>query len=264
MKEPVSALIRYDAIRAVEEDNTRDPIDPTSKDILSLAQSIREVGLIQPLVVRKLPDGGFGLVLGFRRYVALGIVQRGRLDDGDENAVDMTVRCHVFDGITETDALTINLRENVDREALRDWEIAAAYLRLHKLGRTPNQIAADFGKSPSYVGCLIRTARNLHPDILKAWKSGDKTINVTFAMSLSTLSPPAQIEKWKSVSAGEPPRARRRALDRRTVLRYAEKLEHDTVADPVLANFAVELLRWVAGEGQCPLENIDTITEETK
>ncbi len=112
----------------------------------ALAQSIREKGVLQPLLVRPVgeDDAAFELVAGERRWRA---AQRVGLHD-----VPVIVRA-----LADSDALEIALVENLQREDLSPLEEAEAYSRLlAEFGRTQTSLAEAVGKSRSHVANTVR------------------------------------------------------------------------------------------------------------
>jgi ParB family chromosome partitioning protein len=112
----------------------------------ALAQSIREKGVLQPLLVRPIAeeDAAFELVAGERRWRA---AQRVGLHE-----VPVIVRA-----LADSDALEIALVENLQREDLSPLEEAEAYSRLtSEFGRTQAALAEAVGKSRSHVANTIR------------------------------------------------------------------------------------------------------------
>jgi len=112
----------------------------------ALAQSIREKGILQPLLVRSLTaqETDFELIAGERRWRA---AQRVGLHD-----VPIIIR-----QISDSDALEIALVENLQREDLSPLEEAEAYSRLmEEFGRTQASLAEAVGKSRSHVANMIR------------------------------------------------------------------------------------------------------------
>jgi ParB family chromosome partitioning protein len=112
----------------------------------ALAQSVREKGVLQPLLVRPLDeaDAAFELVAGERRWRA---AQRAGL-----HQVPVLVR-----ELGDIDVLEIALIENLQREDLTVLEEAEAYRRLTgDLGRTQASIAQVVGKSRSHVANTLR------------------------------------------------------------------------------------------------------------
>jgi len=112
----------------------------------ALAQSIREKGILQPLLVRPLAgeEADFELVAGERRWRA---AQRIGMHE-----VPVIVR-----PLADSEALEIALVENLQREDLSPLEEAEAYSRLmEEFGRTQATLAEAVGKSRSHVANTIR------------------------------------------------------------------------------------------------------------
>ena len=112
----------------------------------ALAQSIREKGILQPLLVRSLTGEGaaFELVAGERRWRA---AQRVGMHE-----VPVIVRA-----LADSEVLEIALVENLQREDLSPLEEAEAYSRLiAEFGRTQANLAEAVGKSRSHVANTLR------------------------------------------------------------------------------------------------------------
>jgi len=115
-------------------------------ELEALAQSVREKGILQPLLVRPVDeaDTAFELIAGERRWRA---AQRARL-----HLVPVLVRV-----ISDVEALEIALIENLQREDLTALEEAEAYRRLiDEFGRTQATLAEALGKSRSHVANTLR------------------------------------------------------------------------------------------------------------
>jgi ParB family transcriptional regulator, chromosome partitioning protein len=112
----------------------------------ALAQSIREKGILQPLLVRPITgeEAEFELVAGERRWRA---AQRVGMHE-----VPVIVR-----PFADSEALEIALVENLQREDLSPLEEAEAYSRLiEEFGRTQAGLAEALGKSRSHVANTLR------------------------------------------------------------------------------------------------------------
>src|SRR5262245_31369117 len=108
-----------------------------------LAESIRQKGILQPLLVRRV-NGGYELIAGERRFRA---AQRLGLE-----LVPVTVR-DVDDG----ELLEMALIENIQREDLNPLEEAQAYRRLiDEFNLTQEAVAARVGKERSTVANTLR------------------------------------------------------------------------------------------------------------
>ena len=109
-----------------------------------LTHSVREFGLLQPIVVREAPDGGYELIMGERRL-------RAARAAGLET-VPAIVR------FTSDDAMLRDaLLENIHRVQLNPLEEAAAYQQLlAEFGATHEELAGRIGRSRSQVTNTIR------------------------------------------------------------------------------------------------------------
>ena len=123
--------------------------------ITELSQSIKEKGIVQPLVVRTKGDGNhYEIICGERRWRA---AQMAAVHD-----VPVVIR-----ELSDQEALEIALIENLQREDLSALEEAEAYQKLMvDFGHTQDVIAQSIGKSRSYVANMVRLL-NL-PVIVKA------------------------------------------------------------------------------------------------
>jgi len=109
-----------------------------------LVSSIKEHGILQPLVVTEKPDGRYELIVGERRLRAAKIA--------DFDAVPAIVR-----SATEQQKMELALIENVQRADLNPIEEAHAYLRLQEeFGLTQDQVGERVGKSRPQVANIIR------------------------------------------------------------------------------------------------------------
>jgi ParB family chromosome partitioning protein len=125
----------------------RNPLQPrrlVAEDSLEeLAQSIRENGILQPLLVRR-ANGGFELIAGERRLRA---AQQAGLE-----AVPVTVR-----DVDDRALLELALIENIQREDLNAIDQARAYRRLiDEFLLTQDEIATRVGKDRSTVANMLR------------------------------------------------------------------------------------------------------------
>src|SRR5262249_11372188 len=115
-------------------------------ELEALAQSVREKGVLQPLLVRPVDeaDVAFELIAGERRWRA---AQRAGL-----HRVPVLVRA-----LADAEAMEIALIENLQREDLNALEEAEAYRRLmQEFGRTQANLAESVGKSRSHVANTLR------------------------------------------------------------------------------------------------------------
>ena len=119
-----------------------------------LARSVREHGIIQPLVVTRTGDNKFRLIAGERRFRA---AQKAGL---------AVVPVFVKETMTDSDVLQVALIENIQREDLNPIEEAYAYHQLHEeFGLTQEEISKRVGKERSTVANFLRLLRL--PDSVK-------------------------------------------------------------------------------------------------
>lgn len=128
--------------------NPRQPrVEFDEHALAELAASIREQGIIQPLLVRRLDEDEYELIAGERRLRA---AERAGLTH-----VPVFVR-----EASEAESLEMALVENVQRDDLGPLEEAAAYQRLmSEFGHTQEQVAARVGKSRPAVANALRLLR---------------------------------------------------------------------------------------------------------
>ena len=132
------------AITEIEpnRDQPRKQFDPTA--LSELADSIKEYGVLQPLVVRPLPDGSYQLVAGERRWRASRMAGL--------SSVPVVIR-----ELTDSQAMELALIENLQREDLNAIEEAAGYRELmDRFGLTQEQVAQRVGKSRPVITNAMR------------------------------------------------------------------------------------------------------------
>lgn len=109
-----------------------------SEGIEELAENIKRVGLIQPLVVKKVGEK-YEIIAGHRRYKALKLIGA------------VSVQC-IVKNLAKLEADTVKLSENIYREDLTDLEEAESLQHLMKVGKVDSKkLAKQIGKSLSYV-----------------------------------------------------------------------------------------------------------------
>jgi len=182
-----------DQLRDIDIDrilpNSQQPRKNFDEEALNeLADSIREHGVIQPIVVRSLEDGFFELVAGERRWRA---AQRAGL-----LRIPAVIR-----QATEHAALEIALIENLQREDLNPIEEAEAYERLiTEFGMTQEEVARRVGKNRTTVANMLRLLR-LPPEVQQWLRENRLTTGHAKALlSLSDLS--AMVDSARKIIQG--------------------------------------------------------------
>ncbi len=146
-----------------------------------LAASIREKGLLQPILVRPAEQPGrYEIVAGERRWRAAQMA--------GVHEVPVIVR-----ELSEREALEVALIENVQRTDLNALEEAQGYKRLiDQFGYTQQQLAEIIGKSRSHVANTLRLL-NLPNDVQAMIRDG--ALSAGHARTLVTVDDPASLAK---------------------------------------------------------------------
>ncbi len=127
--------------------------------LAELADSIRQHGVLQPLVVRPLAGGGYQIIAGERRWRACRMA--------GVSEVPAVVR-----EMTDVEAMEIALIENLQREDLNIMEEAAGYRTLmEEHGMTQDQVASRVGKSRPVVANALRLL-NLPQEVAQMVREG--------------------------------------------------------------------------------------------
>src|SRR5262245_61405605 len=143
-----------------------------------LADSIRQHGVVQPIVVRALDDGFFQLIAGERRWRASQRAGLARIPA-------------VIRQAGENDTLEIALIENLQRQDLNPLEEAQAYERLIvEFGMTQDEVARRVGKNRATVANMLRLLKL--PAEVQQWLRDNK-LSTGHAKALLSLSQPDAI-----------------------------------------------------------------------
>lgn len=146
------------------------------KKLAELTDSIKEKGIIEPLIVRK-TDGGYELIVGERRWRA---AQSAGIKE-----VPVIVR-----DVTTSEALELALVENLQREDLNPLEEAEAYKRLmEEFTYTQEELAKRIGKDRTTVANAVRLLKL--PQEIKA-SLADETISSGHARAFLGLNSPEE------------------------------------------------------------------------
>lgn len=147
-------------------------------DLNDLASSIREKGVIQPLIVRVRSDNSFEIVAGERRWRAAQLAQLHELP--------VIVR-----DFSDAEVLEVAIIENIQRADLNAIEEAAGYRQLmDKFGHTQEKMAEALGKSRSHIANLLRLLTLPEP-VIDMVRSGD--LSAGHARALIPASDPMKL-----------------------------------------------------------------------
>jgi ParB family chromosome partitioning protein len=146
-------------ISEIEPNHNQPRHEFDEKALAELAESIREHGLIQPILVRPLISGGYQIVAGERRYRA------SRMAGLTE--VPVTIR-----ELTDEETMELALIENLQRENLNPLEEAMGYKSLmDEYSMSQEQVSKAVGKSRSAVANTLRLL-NLPPEVSSLVRDG--------------------------------------------------------------------------------------------
>jgi ParB family transcriptional regulator, chromosome partitioning protein len=163
--------------------NSRNPRKAFAEaELEDLAASVRERGILQPIIVRSIPGmiDAYEIIAGERRWRA---AQRAELHDVPVILVEANDR----------EALEIAIVENVQRADLNAMEEAAGYERLiAEFDYTQNDLAKVIGKSRSHVANTLRLSKL--PEPVKQLVS-DGAVSAGHARALLAVSDPEQVAK---------------------------------------------------------------------
>jgi ParB family chromosome partitioning protein len=190
--EEISTRTRTSIIRSIPIDKVVPNILQPRKDLGNLdelAQSIREKGIIEPIIVRT-RDGKFEIIAGERRFRAAEI------------AGLTEVPCIEHD-VPDNEALEMAIVENIQRKDLNLFETAFSLKSLNDIyGYTHQDISTKIGKSRVTVTELIRITE-LPPDVIK--KCLELNISSkTFALELAKLKNKADMMDMLAIYEKEP------------------------------------------------------------
>jgi ParB family chromosome partitioning protein len=156
-------------------------------ELAELTASIKESGVLQPVMVRRKGDGIYELISGERRW-------RASKEAGLETIQAVIRNC------SDQESLLLALVENLQREDLNPMETARAYTRMmNEFGLTQDVIAHRVGCDRSSVANSVRLM-NLHPEVQGLVELG--TISAGHAKVILGLeSPESQVRVAKMVAS---------------------------------------------------------------
>lgn len=177
------------SVNDITPDRDQPRTDFSEDAIKELADSISEHGVLQPILVRPIPEGGYRIVAGERRYRAARLAGL--------SSVPVIVR-----GFTDSEAMEVALIENLQRQDLNPVEEALGFRRLiDETGITQEEAAKRVGKSRPAVANSLRLLA-LPADVLEMLKKGQLTTGHAKAI-LSLEDEAAMSDAAKQIRAGD-------------------------------------------------------------
>jgi len=152
------------------------------KEILELSNSIKNQGLIQPIVIRETSNDSYEIVAGERRWRAC------------QTAGLHSIDCVIMN-VAEESVYELALIENIQRENLNIVEEAKAYKNLINLNNIKNEeLAKKLGKSTSHISNLIRILdldEEIHQMIIEG--------KISMGHARALIGVPDAVEKAKEI-----------------------------------------------------------------
>lgn len=172
-------------LREIEPDKEQ-PRKAFEEEALSeLSKSIQEHGVIQPIVVRPIPAGGYKIIAGERRWRA-------------SRQAGLTEIPVIIKEVSDSEAMELALIENLQREDLDPVEEALGYKQLmERCNYTQEQTAARLARSRSAVANSLRIL-SLPEDVIAFLRQGKLTTGHAKAI-LSITDPAVQSEAAKII-----------------------------------------------------------------
>jgi ParB family chromosome partitioning protein len=162
----------------------RKAIDEVSLE--ELAASIKQQGLLQPMVVRELENGRYEIIAGERRWRACQIA-------------GLTEAPVILKQVDDETAMAMALVENLQREDLNPMDQSRAMARLHQeFELTHQQIADLLSKSRTAVSNFLRL-QTLADEVMRMLENGD--LDMGHARTLLALDKSQQIQVAKLIVA---------------------------------------------------------------
>jgi ParB/RepB/Spo0J family partition protein len=156
--------------------------ESTDKEALKeLTQSIKERGILQPLIVRLVADK-YELVAGHRRLSAAV-------------AAKLTEVPCIVSALSDLDAGEVQVIENLQRSDLHPLEEAAAYKQLMVRVGNAKDLAVHVGKSENYVRQRLQLANLIEP-LQKSFRAGKLSASVAFLLARQTAEHQGELRNW--------------------------------------------------------------------
>lgn len=196
--------------------NSRKVMDP--KKIDKLRDSIKMQGLIHPCLLLRSAQLGkkyeseghpYVLVAGFRRQAALDLLGTDQGLKHEQQEADYRIAPVEW---TIQDALMANLSENLSREDLTTFELAAQCVELqdtykltakdisHRVRAHDCEVGNKKPLSEAHINNLMRCIRELHPTILEAWKEGHPKASLRTLIQLAAeKDQDIQLRQWQGI-----------------------------------------------------------------
>lgn len=236
-EEAPSGEVRRVPLQAIVPNPLQPRREFSEDELVELAESIRENGLLQPLVVRPAPgaEGRFELVAGERRLRAI-------------RSLEWEDVAAVIREVSDETLLVLALVENLQREALNPLEEAEGYQTLaDSFGLTQEEIAHSVGKDRSTVANMLRLL-GLPPSVRKLLEAGELSmghgralLGVDDPVKAGELARRAASEGWSVREVERRVRGRQEGRSDGSETKKESASRSTSSGDPVLQRLQEEL-----------------------
>jgi len=184
LPDKIQEIINIDITRIIPSDQQPRKIFKDTA-LQELAASIREKGVLQPVIVSRTGDGTFRLIAGERRWRASSLAGLKKIPA-------------IIKDVASADSLEIALIENIQREDLNPVEMAEAFYRLMKDFRlTQEELSSRVGKDRATVANYLRLLKL--PDEIKTFVN-DTALSMGHARAILSIEGKAsQIEAARRI-----------------------------------------------------------------
>jgi len=219
-------VVAYLKTTTIRDNRYQPRLDYDESKLQDLMESIKEKGIIQPILVRE-AEGGYEVIAGERRLRAA-------------RALNMSDVPAIIKSVSDEEALVIALIENVQREDLNPIEEAQAYRKLiEEFTFTQEDVAKAVGKDRSTISNIMRLLKL--PDEIQSLVYGGE-ISMGHARALLALESTEDIKRFfilireKSLSVrelenliqsqdGKPRRVKRKGVQDHEIVALEEELQ---------------------------------------
>ena len=181
----IEGVIRKIPIKSIKPAKIQ-PRQNKDINIQALASSLKDNGLLQPIVVTKHEDH-YTIIAGERRYHAANSIGWGEIE------------CRILNK-NERDTYKLAVIENLQRENLDPWEESLAYKRLkEQFTYNDTELSEIIGKSRNYISEILSISEVPLPLLQKAKQEGitSKNLLIQFAMAVKKGIPHEFVENFK-------------------------------------------------------------------
>ncbi len=177
-------------IKHIEINPNQPRLNIDNRKLQNLSDSIKELGIIQPITVRKISSEKYQIISGERRFRASKLCGL------------LSIPCYIKKIDEETDSLKMALVENVQRVDLDPIEIALTYNRLiNELNITQDQLSKIVGKDRTTISNFIRLLK-LDPIVQSGIRDGFLTMGHGRAL-INLENKSDQVDVYEKIIGGK-------------------------------------------------------------